>query len=148
MAKSMKGKFDRTLDPKGRMIVPAQLRDALGTDFVVTVGLDKCLYLYSTEGWEDFTEKLRGLGTGKKANRSVVRFFTEHAADLSMDSQGRSLIPAELRDFVNIKKDIVIIGSLDRAEVWAREEYEEMHKQPEATREYIEDVFENEDFDF
>lgn len=147
MPKSMKGTFHHNIDSKGRLIIPSKLRDSLGTEFVVTQGLDTCLYLYSTEEWERFTEKLDQLGNSKLA-RDTKLFFRSNAADLEMDAQGRTLIPVELRESVGIRKGVVIVGSGEKAEIWSEEAWEEKIRKPEFSREYISQQLEASDLNF
>ena len=104
----MRGKFYHSIDSKGRLIVPSKLRDALGSEFVMTPGLeDHSIYLYSIEEWDNFTEQLNQLGSSKAQNRDLKRFFQANAVDCSIDSQGRTVIPAELREDAEIEKSSV-----------------------------------------
>ena len=117
------GTFEHSIDPKGRVIIPAKLRDGLGESFVVTVGLDGCLYAYPMDEWEIFLAKLKEL-PGTKEARALQRTFMANAATCDCDKQGRTLIPANLRERVGIDKDIVFIGVLGKVELWSKERYD------------------------
>ena len=117
------GTFEHSIDVKGRVIIPAKLRDGLGDSFVVTVGLDGCLYAYPMDEWEVFLSKLKEL-PGTKEARALQRTFMANAATCECDKQGRTLIPANLRERVGIDKDIVFIGVLGKVELWSKERYD------------------------
>ncbi len=117
------GKYNHSIDNKGRIIVPSKFRETLGDSFVVTIGLDGCLYMYSTEEWEKFLTSLRDL-PGNAEGRKLVRYFMAGAADCEIDKQGRTLIPAELREKVGLEKDVVLVGVINKIEIWSRERWE------------------------
>lgn len=102
--------------------MPAKLRDELGERFTVTKGLDGCLAVYPEKEWEALEQRIRGLGNGEKARR-VKRYYFANAFDAQLDAQGRILIPANLREFADLKKDVVVIGQLDHAEIWDSEKW-------------------------
>lgn len=112
----MKGEYQHTIDTKGRLFIPAKFRDELGDSFIATKGLDNCLFLYPQREWEALEEKIRALPLSK--SRGLQRFFLSSAADLELDSQGRVLLPASLRQFAGLVKDVTIIGVSGRAEIW------------------------------
>lgn len=118
------GTFEHGLDAKGRVIIPAKLRDNLGESFVVTFGLDGCLFAYPMEEWEDFANQLKAL-PGTKEARKLQRYFLAGAASCEVDKQGRTLIPANLRDKAGLVKDIVFVGVLQKIEIWSKERWEE-----------------------
>lgn len=118
------GRFNHTLDTKGRIIIPSKLREALGDSFVATAGLDGCLYLYSEQGWEKFSEELFEKVPATQEGRKLIRYFTANSAPCEADKQGRSLIPAELRALAGITKDVVLVGALNKIEVWDKAKYE------------------------
>lgn len=120
-----RGEYNHTIDTKGRMIVPAKLRDALGDSFVLTKGLDECLMAYDTEEWQKFEEKLQSLPVTNKNARKLVRHFSGGAADATCDAQGRILIPPNLREYASLIKDAVLLGMGNRVEIWSKEKYEE-----------------------
>ena len=124
MAKGMLGQYNHNIDSKGRLIVPARLREALGKNFVVTQGLDNCLYAYPESEWEIFQAKLNALPISNKPARQFQRFFQAGASDCEIDSQGRVLIPQVLRDFAKIDKEVVVIGNGKKAEIWSKENWE------------------------
>lgn len=112
----MKGEYLHSIDAKGRLIMPAKIRDDLGESFVVTKGLDGCLFVYPKSAWQVLEEKIKSLPLSK--SRDLQRFFFSSAMDCSLDSQGRILISANLRDFANLSKDVTVIGVSERAEIW------------------------------
>lgn len=116
-----------TLDVKGRLIVPKQFREQLGETFMMTKGLDGCLYVFSVNEWNSFEEKLAALPLTNKNARAVVRHFAAGAALCETDKQGRVLIPEVLRDYAHLQKDVVVEGSMKRIEIWSREQYEAMN---------------------
>ncbi|MBR1874099.1 MAG: division/cell wall cluster transcriptional repressor MraZ [Eubacterium sp.] len=118
------GTYEHGIDAKGRVIIPAKLRDGLGDSFVVTVGLDGCLYAYPMDEWESFLAKLKEL-PGTKEARALQRTFMANAAMCECDKQGRTLIPASLRERVGIVKDVVFIGVLGKVEIWSAEAYDD-----------------------
>ena len=120
------GEYNHTIDPKGRLIIPSKFREALGDTFVVTKGLDGCLFVYDNEEWTAFEEKLKSLPITNKEARQFVRFFLAGAAEVEVDKQGRILVPNILREFAQISKDVVLIGVASRIEIWSRERFEGM----------------------
>ena len=118
------GTYEHGLDAKGRVIVPAKLREDLGESFVVTLGLDGCLFAYPMDEWEGFIEQLKEL-PGTKDARKLQRHFMANAAPCEVDKQGRALIPAKLREHAALEKDIVFVGVLSKIEIWSRERWEE-----------------------
>ena len=115
------GEYNHTIDPKGRVIVPAKFRETLGEHFVVTKGLDGCLFVYDEQEWTLFEEKLKTLPITNKEARAFVRFFLAGAADVEADKQGRILIPGVLRDHAKLIKDVVLVGVGSRVEIWSKE---------------------------
>lgn len=112
------GEYAHTIDTKGRLIVPSKLREGLGDSFVVTKGLDGCLYAYTQDEWEKFTEKLTTLPMTNADSRKFVRFFLAGAAMVEPDKMGRILIPQPLRAHAGLEKDVVLIGMASRVEIW------------------------------
>ena len=119
------GEYNHTIDPKGRLIIPAKFRDTLGDEFVVTKGLDGCLFVYANTEWNNFEEKLRTLPLTNKNARQFTRFFLAGAAACEVDKQGRILIPQVLREFAKLEKDVVLVGVASRIEIWSKEVWEE-----------------------
>lgn len=117
------GEYSHTVDLKGRVIVPSKFRETLGDDFVVTKGLDGCLFVYDMKEWNVFEEKLKSLPITNKDARQFVRFFLAGAATVEVDKQGRILIPGVLREFAELTKDVVLIGVASRVEIWSKERW-------------------------
>lgn len=117
------GEYEHSVDVKGRVIMPSKLREDIGEKFIVTKGLDKCLFAYSKSEWRNFEEKLKTLPLTNKNARDFVRFFLSGAIECEIDKQGRFLIPSNLRSYANIDKEIVIIGVGNRVEIWNRESW-------------------------
>lgn len=118
------GEYNHTIDAKGRVIVPSKFRETLGDEFVVTKGLDGCLFVYDNNEWAAFEEKLKSLPITNKDARAFVRFFLAGAASVEVDKQGRILLPGSLRDFAALTKDVMLIGVGSRIEIWSRERWE------------------------
>lgn len=118
------GEYNHTLDAKGRLIIPSKFRESLGDEFVVTKGLDGCLFVYDNEEWQAFEEKLKALPITNKDARAFVRFFLAGAAGVEVDRQGRILLPGNLREFAGLDKEAVLIGVASRIEIWSKERYE------------------------
>ena len=112
------GEYEHNVDAKGRIIMPAKLRDDIGDKFIITKGLDGCLFAYSLNEWANFEEKLKALPLAQKNARNFVRFFLSGAVECEIDKQGRFLIPANLREHANLDKEVVIIGVGTRLEIW------------------------------
>ncbi len=117
------GTYEHGLDAKGRVIVPAKLRDDLGESFVVTLGLDGCLFAYPMNEWEGFVNKLNEL-PGNKDGRKLLRHFLANAAPCEVDKQGRVLIPAKLREYAGLEKDVVFVGVLSKIEIWSKHRWD------------------------
>ncbi len=119
------GEFQHALDDKGRIIVPAKFREGLGPTFVMTRGLDKCLFVYPVSEWEVLEEKLKNLPMTRSDARSFVRFFFSGACECELDKQGRILIPAGLRTYAGLEKDCVVLGVSNRVEIWGSDHWNE-----------------------
>ena len=115
----LKGEYSHNIDDKGRMIIPSKIRDGLGEKFVITKGMDACLYVYPEDEWNRFEAQLNALPTttDKKA-RQFAYFFQGSATDGDLDKQGRTLIPSVLREFAHLDKEVVLVGMGKRAEIW------------------------------
>jgi MraZ protein len=118
------GEYQHTLDQKGRIIIPSKFREELGEKFIITKGLDNCLFVYSQEEWEVVVSKLRALPFTDKDVRSFVRFFSAGAAECEMDKQGRILIPQNLREYAGLVKDAYLTGAITRVEIWDKNRWE------------------------
>lgn len=117
------GEYNHTIDAKGRLIIPSKFREALGSEFVLTKGLDGCLFVFPMKEWEAFEEKLRNLPLIDKNARKFSRFFLAGASTCELDKQGRILVPGTLREFAQMDKEVVLTGMLDRIEVWSKEQW-------------------------
>jgi MraZ protein len=117
------GEFDHSIDDKGRIIIPSKFREDLEDKFVITLGLDGCLFVYPYCEWQLFVDKLRTL-PGTKEARQLQRYFMAGAAACEMDKQGRILIPAKLRESAELGKDIVFVGVLNKIEIWSKKRWE------------------------
>lgn len=115
------GEYNHTVDAKGRLIVPSKFREQLGEEFVVTKGLDGCLFVYENTEWKALEEKLHALPLTNANARKFSRFFLAGATACEVDKQGRILLPAVLREFAKIDKDAVLVGVGSRIEIWSRE---------------------------
>lgn len=118
------GEYQHSLDNKGRLIIPAKFRDDLGDVFIITKGLDNCLFVYPKSEWKILEEKLKLLPLTSKDARAFVRFFFSGATECQLDKQGRILIPNNLREHCKLEKDAVIIGVSNRVEIWSKEEWD------------------------
>ena len=123
----LSGEYEHGLDEKGRLILPAKFREILGDRCFITKGYDGCLSVYSAEEWDKFLQKLILLmANDKNPNaRKVLRTFSSGGVESSIDKQGRVLIPASLREYAHITKDIKIIGVLDKIELWDKQTWED-----------------------
>lgn len=117
------GQYQHSLDLKGRVIIPSKFREQLGESFVLTKGLDHCLFVYPKDEWNVLEEKLKSLPFTQKDARAFIRFFFAGAVETEMDKQGRILIPPQLREHAHIEKDLMIIGVSNRVEIWSLEEW-------------------------
>ena len=119
----MTGQYAHNIDAKGRLFIPAKLREELGETFHVTIGQDHCLSVYSDESWKSFMDRLHEQNYSKiKQLRPVFA----NAADCEPDGQGRILIPAKLRQYADLDKEVVVIGSFDRVEIWSAQRWAEL----------------------
>ncbi len=116
--KMFMGEYQHTLDVKGRIIFPVKFREQLGASFVATKGLDGCLFVYDNQEWQILEAKLKQLPTTSKDARAFARFFFSGAVQLECDKLGRVLLPASLREYAKLSKDIVTIGVGSRIEIW------------------------------
>lgn len=140
------GEYRHNVDTKGRLIIPAKFRDGLGEVFVLTRGLDQCLFGYPMDEWKMIEEKIKSLPVTKKDARAFVRFFFSGATECEIDKQGRINIPQSLLQYSKIEKETVIVGVSNRIEIWSKTIWEEYFAQSE---ESFNEIAENlVDFDF
>jgi MraZ protein len=131
------GQFQHSLDSKGRLIIPSKFRELLGESFILTKGLDRCLFVYPKDEWAMLEQKLKTLPFTQKDARAFIRFFFSGAVETEIDRQGRILIPPQLREHARIDKDVVIIGVSNRAEIWSQEEWEAYSREAAVSYEEI-----------
>ena len=117
------GEYEHSLDAKGRLIMPAKLREDIGEKFIITKGLDGCLFGFSQNEWKNFEEKLKTLPLTNKNARDFVRFFLSGAIECEIDKQGRFLIASNLREYGALEKEAVIIGVGTRIEIWNKDKW-------------------------
>ena len=116
---SFTGEFRHTIDAKGRLIVPSRMRDELAGDIAVLVTyLDGCIAMFSKEGFERFEQQLMGLERSREESRALIRTMGSGTHEDEVDKQGRITVPAKLRTYAGIEKDVVILGAFDHAELW------------------------------
>lgn len=120
------GEYRHTIDAKGRLFIPAKLRDRLGEEFVLSRGFDKCVCVYPSDEWEKFTEKLEELPVAKE--RHIRRYFYAGACEAGVDAQGRVTLSQIYRDFAGLEKDVVIVGNRSHLELWSAEKWDEEQK--------------------
>ncbi len=125
------GEFNHNIDTKGRLIIPAKFRDELGDSFVITRGLDQCLFVYPMNEWHRIEEKLKALPFTKKDARAFTRFFFSGASESALDKQGRVSIGNSLREYAKLVKDCVVIGVSTRLEIWDQETWSRYFAQSE-----------------
>lgn len=118
------GEYNNKLDEKGRVSVPAKFRDDLGHSFIVTKGLDNCLFAYSKEEWATFEAKLKTLPLTNPNARNFIRFFFAGATECETDKQGRINIPQNLREYAGLKKEVYVVGVSTRVEIWDKEKWD------------------------
>ena len=117
------GEYHHTIDEKGRIIIPSKFREDLGEKFIITRGIENCLFVYSLSSWEKITNKLEALPFTKKDARQFVRCFLSGATTAEFDKQGRVNVTSPLISYANVQKDCVVIGTGDRLEIWSQEDW-------------------------
>jgi MraZ protein len=133
------GQYEHGLDNKNRLILPSRFREkSRGPDFVLTQGLERCLFLFPLESWNELAGKLADLPIANKSEeRAFKRILLSAACEAGVDSQGRVLIPQNLKDYAQIAHDVVILGVLKHIEIWAKEEWSRYHKKARASFEKV-----------
>ena len=134
------GEYHHTIDEKGRIIIPAKFRDALGKEFIITRGIENCLFVYSLQNWANITTKLSSLPFTKKDARTFNRFFMSGATNVELDKQGRVNISKPLIDYAGLDKNCIVIGTGDRLEVWSEESWNSFF---DSTKDSMSDIAEN-----
>ena len=131
------GEFEHSLDAKGRLIMPAKIRDDMGDKFIITKGLDGCLFGFSSKEWYNFEEKLKTLPLTNKNARDFVRFFLSGATECEVDKQGRFLISGNLRKYASLEKEAVITGVGTRIEIWDKDKWESYNSEENLSADQI-----------
>lgn len=150
MSRCLSGEYAHRLDAKGRVIIPQKLREELGAFFMVTKGIDRCLYIYGMTEWEEFVEKLNKLPMTNRTARAFKRGFLAGAVKCEPDAQGRILLSQKQREYAGIDKDVYIIGNGEKAEIWSSSEWEspENAGDNQASMDELADTLDELDFSF
>ncbi len=137
------GEFEHSIDRKGRLILPAKFREVAKNQFVekffITRGLDKCLFMFSEEEWRSQENKFKGMSFTKQQSRTFNRLLFSGAVEIVFDKQGRILVPQYLKDFAEIKKDVMIVGVSNRIEIWSKDKWHDYYAN---TRQSFEEIAE------
>ncbi|MDO4554315.1 MAG: division/cell wall cluster transcriptional repressor MraZ [Lachnospiraceae bacterium] len=136
----LQGEYDHTLDAKGRIVVPSKVREELGDHFVISKGFEHCLYIFPKESWDKFVGKMEALPGSSAKVRKVQRHFIGGSKECEPDKQGRFSIPANLREYASITKDVVLVGLADRLEVWDQSMWKEYCDEDESIEEVAEEL--------
>lgn len=134
------GEYHHSIDDKGRLIIPSKFREELGSKFIITRGIENCLFVYSLESWEKIVNKLETLPFTKKDARAFIRFFLSGASEAEFDKQGRINITSPLISYANITKECIVIGTGDRLEIWSEESWNDFFT---SARDSMSDIAEN-----
>jgi MraZ protein len=126
------GEYNHTIDTKGRIFIPSKFREDMGDTFIITRGIGNCLFGLSHQEWASFSEKLRTLPMTDAHALNFTRLFFAGATECDMDKQGRILIPANLRSSANLEKDAVVIGMMNRIEIWDKNNWADFNKQADS----------------
>lgn len=136
------GEYQHSLDSKGRLIIPAKFREELGDNFIVTRGLDHCLFVYPKSEWDILVQKLKSLPLTRSDARRFVRFLLSGAIECELDKQGRITLPASLREYAELEKEVVAIGVSNRVELWSKSRWESYLDEAEAIYEDMAETIE------
>ena len=140
----LSGEYRHSIDEKKRLIIPSKIRSEMGDRIVITRGLDGCLFGYNEKNWENIMEKLNTLPFTKRDARNFTRFLTSGATLLEFDKQGRINIPNYLNEYANLLKDVVIVGVINRIEIWSKDKWEEfMNNNIESLSDISENLFDS-----
>ncbi len=134
------GEYHHSIDDKGRLIIPSKFREELGEKFIITRGIENCLFAYSEESWNKIVNKLETLPFTKKDARQFVRFFLSGASEAEFDKQGRINVTSPLVTYANIKKECVVIGAGERIEIWSKESWDDFFT---SAKDSMSDIAEN-----
>lgn len=136
------GEYIHSIDAKGRVIMPQKFREQLSPTFYITRGIDGCLFVYDQSEWQAMYDKMKNLKLTSKKAREFSRFLYAPAREVEVDKQGRIIIPQNLRDYANIKKDVAITGVASRIEIWSKERYDQYNNEKEEIFDNMMDEFE------
>ena len=139
---ALTGEYKHSIDNKGRLFIPAKLRDELGDVFYITLSMDDCLSVYSAESWKEFSDKVNAMSYVKQRK---MRPLFAYAAKCELDNQGRTLIPAHLREYAHLSKNVAVIGCNNHAEIWDDERWQKL-SESEITPENIASVMDELEF--
>lgn len=131
------GEYEHSMDSKGRMIMPAKIREDIGEKFIITKGLDGCLFGFSQTEWNNFEEKLKTLPLTNKNARDFVRFFLSGAIECEIDKQGRFLIAGNLREYAGLEKEAMITGVGTRIEIWDKDKWKKYNSEENLSADQI-----------
>ncbi|MEE5988025.1 division/cell wall cluster transcriptional repressor MraZ [Ligilactobacillus equi] len=129
----MMGEFQHNMDQKGRLIIPAIIRQEVGIQVVLTRGMDGCLYGYPASEWEKLSQQLAELPLTSKQNRAFVRFFYAAAVESEFDKQGRVIISQALRTYAGLEKECIVVGMFNHLEIWSKSRWDEFNRQTAAS---------------
>lgn len=131
------GEFEYSLDVKGRLVMPSKIREDIGEKFIITKGLDGCLFGFSKQEWNNFEEKLKTLPLTNKNARDFVRFFLSGAIECEIDKQGRFLVASNLREYAGLEKEAVITGVGTRIEIWDKDKWKNYNSEENLSADQI-----------
>jgi MraZ protein len=131
------GEFEYSLDVKGRLVMPSKIREDMGEKFIITKGLDGCLFGFSKQEWNNFEEKLKTLPLTNKNARDFVRFFLSGAIECEIDKQGRFLVASNLREYAGLEKEAVITGVGTRIEIWDKDKWKDYNSEENLSADQI-----------
>jgi MraZ protein len=131
------GEFQHSIDEKGRLIVPAKFREDLGEKFIITRGLDNCLFVYPLPQWKILEDKIKELPTSHADTRAFVRMFFSGAVEAEVDKQGRVVVPSHLREHAHMERDVYVIGVSTKVEIWSKDSWENYANQAQQSYESI-----------
>ena len=134
------GEYHHNIDDKNRLIIPSKFREELGNEFIITRGIENCLFVYSKQDWQKIVDKLQSLPFTKKDARNFIRFFLSGAAVAEFDKQGRINITQTLISYSKIKKECVIVGAGNRLEIWSKEDWDDFFN---SAKDNMSDIAEN-----
>ena len=123
----LSGEYNHSIDTKGRVIIPAKFREQLGNEFMITKGLDNCLFVFPKNEWEKFEGRLNSLNMFNKDARELIRVFVGGSVASTLDKTGRTLVPPALRDYANLEKEVVLVGVLNRIEIWDKTAWDDVN---------------------